>query len=394
VDLDPGLSPGSRSTSHAGLSGGFPNVEFTCALENEIVRIAMDNAKEEQQSKAFHAVTGLTVDLYRVSLEAACLTGVCPETYWILVTGTDALGNPVDRNGQVLNGLFLALPYVKHLTPALKRLKSFAKSQFLVKEGEVLAREATVIESASVKAGEMRRSAAIAADGEKGAIEYIEGTVAGQKVKVPIDKNLVMRGASLSAVPLFEGKAKRAWAKGLRFPAQIRDDGCLLTLAEGMRRTSGLPARTEAQNILLSYERGFGKSILNPECYNPGTAMSPGGMSREAFATFLEGDGFKVSLPKTVNLRDIERALIKGEYVSIAVNNSAKPMRQMLQEGITEAGSHAVWPQEIHHFADGRLLVEYYDPWDGMFGTVDACTFSEEMFPDSATIVDPIVRRP
>jgi hypothetical protein len=263
------------------------------------------------------------------------------------------------------------------------------KSQFLVQEGEVLAREATVIETTAVRAGEMRRSAAIAADAEKGAIEYIEGTVAGQRVKVPIDQNLRMRGAGLSAVPLFEGTVKRAWAEGVRYPAQIRDDTCLLTIAEGMRRTSRLPARTEAQNILLSYERGFGKNILNAECYTPGT-----GMSRQAVATFLEGDGFKVSLPNTVNLRDIERALIKGEYVSIAVNNSGKPLRQMIQEGIKASGSHAVWLQEIHHFADGRLLVEYYDPWNGMFGTVDACTFSEEMFPSSATIVDPVVRRP
>jgi hypothetical protein len=382
-------SPGSSSTSHAGLSGGFPNVEFTCALENEIVRIAMDNTKEEQQQKAFHAVAGLSVDLYRISLEAACLGGVCPETYWILITGTNALGEPVNRNGQILNGLGLALPLFKHLTPALKRLKSFAKSQFLVKEGEVLAREATVIESAAVKAGEMRRSAAIAADAEKGAIEYIEGTVAGQKVKVPIDQNLSMRGAGLSATPLFEGRVKREWAKGVRYPAQIRDDTCVLTVAEGMRRSSGLPARTEAQNILLSYERGFGKNILNPECYAPGN-----GTSRQAFATLLEGDGFKVSLPNTVNLRDIERALIKGEYVSIFVNNTSKPLRQMIQEGIKVAPAHAVWLQEIHHFADGRLLVEYYDPWNGMFGTVDACTFSEEMFPGTATIVDPIVRRP
>jgi hypothetical protein len=324
-----------------------------------------------------------------VSLEAACLSGVCPETFWILVTGTNALGQPVDRNGQILNGLGLALPYLKHLSPALKRLKSFARSQFLVQEGEVLAREATVLESAAVEAGEMRRSAAMAADGEKRAMEYIEGTVAGQQVKVPIDKNLSMRGASLSAVPLFEGKAKSVWAKGVRYPAQISDDTCLLTIAEGMRRSSGLPARTEAQNIILSYERGLGKNTSGIDCYIPGI-----GMRREAFATFLEGDGFKVSLPKTVNLRDIERALIKGEYVSIGINNATKPLRQMIQEGIKPIGGHAVWVQEIHHFADGRLLVEYYDPWTSTFGTLDACTFSEEMFTGTAMMVDPIVRRP
>ena len=382
-------SPGSSSTSHAGLSGGFPNVEFTCVLENEIVRIAMDNAKEEQQEKAFHAVAGLSVDLYRVSLEATCLSGVCPETFWILVTGTNALGQPVDRNGQILNGLGLALPLFKHLTPALKRLKSFAKSQFLVQEGEVLAREATAVESAAVKASEMRRSAAIAANGEKAAIEFLESTVAGEKVRIPIDRNLRMRGAELSAIPLFEGKAKMAWAKGVRYPAQIRDDTCLLAVGESFRRESGLVARTEGENILLSYERGFGKNILKPECYVPGD-----GTSRKALAALLEGDGFKVSTPTVVNLRDLERSLIKGEYVSIAVNNLKKPLRQLTQEEFSKAGGHAVRLIEFLHFADGRFLVQYYDPWIGMFGTVDACTFSQEMFADSAIFVDPLVRRP
>jgi hypothetical protein len=382
-------SPGASSNSKAGLSGGFANVEFTSSAENEIVRVAMESAKEDQQTRALHHLAGLSVDLYRLSLEAACLGGVCPETYWILLTGTNALGQPVDRNGQVLNGLGLALPLFKHLTPALKRLKSFAKSQFLVREGEVLAREATVIESAAVKAGEMRRSAAIVADGERAAIEYIESTVAGQKVRIPIDRNLSIRGASLSAVPVLEGKATMSWAKGVRYPAQIRDDTCMLAVGESIRRESGLVARTEGENIVLSYERGFGKDILKPKCYNPGS-----GTSREALAALLEGDGLKVSLPKTVNLRDLERAIIKGEYVSIAINNRGKSLLQMTQKELSEVGGHAVRIVDFHHFADGRFLVQYYDPWLGMFGTVDACTFSQEMFPDLAIIVDPIVRHP
>lgn len=35
-----------------------------------------------------------------------------------------------------------------------------------------------------------------------------------------------------------------------------------------------------------------------------------------------------------------------------------------------------------------------YVPWTGMFGTVDACTFSKEMFGASATIIDTIACRP
>ena len=261
--------------------------------------------------------------------------------------------------------------------------------QFFVQEGEVLAREATAVETAAIRAGEMRRSAAIAADGEKAALEFLESTVAGEKVRIPIDRNLRMRGASLSAIPLFEGKAKMTWAKGVRYPAQIRDDTCLLAVGESFRRESGLVARTEGENILLSYERGFGKNTLKPECYVPGA-----GTSREALAALLEGDGFKVSTPTVVNLRDLERSLSKGEYVSIAINNLAKPVRQLTQKEFSEAGGHAVRLVEFLHFADGRFLVQYYDPWLGMFGTVDACTFSQEMFADSAIFVDPIVRRP